>query len=65
MPCDVDLRDFGSCTAAGTGRCSVELYCLRSDSGLEVDVTTWGATVVSVRVPDRGGVTEEITLNHR
>ena len=33
--------------------------------GLEVSVSSWGATVVSVRAPDRDGAVEEVTLNHR
>jgi len=31
--------------------------------GLEVTVTNFGATLVSLRVPDRAGVLEEVTLN--
>lgn len=59
---EVSVHDFG-CTA-GASRRSVELYCFRSPGGLAVDVATWGATVVSVRTPDRDGVVEEVTLNH-
>ena len=56
----VEKRDFGS-----AHKTSVALYCIRSPGGLEADITTWGAAVVSVRVPNRDGVVEEVTLNHR
>jgi aldose 1-epimerase len=44
---------------------AVEAFMLRNAAGLSVEVTTYGATVLSVRVPPpRGGPAEEVTLCH-
>lgn len=40
----------------------VELYLLRSASGIEASVATWGATLVSLRVPDRRGELADVVL---
>ena len=33
----------------------VDLYTLMNDAGLKAKVTTWGACLVEMHVPDRGG----------
>lgn len=38
------------------------LFTLRNSNGLEVTITSLGATVVSVRVPDRDGAFEDVVL---
>eukprot|EP01050_Picozoa_sp_SAG11_P041867 SAG11_NODE_18982_length_476_cov_1.944297_2_plen_81_part_01 len=46
---------------------AVKIYRFRNTrvDGLEVDVSTWGATIVSVRCPDQDGTMAEVSLNHR
>jgi aldose 1-epimerase len=39
---------------------SAELYTLTNPNGAEVRVATYGGTVVSLRVPDRSGVTADV-----
>ena len=41
----------------------VDLYTLANDKGLKAEIITYGATLVSVEVPDRDGRCENITLN--
>ena len=49
---------------AGSGA-PVEAFTLRNSGGMSVEVTTYGATILSVKVPPRGGGTaEEVTLCH-
>ncbi|MGQ9592175.1 MAG: aldose epimerase family protein [Planctomycetota bacterium] len=55
---DLVKRPFG---IAKDGR-PVELYTLRNARGMEVDIATYGGTVVSVRVPDRAGKTGDVVL---
>ncbi len=40
----------------------VELYTLRNKHGMEIDVATYGGTIVSLRTPDREGRTGDIVL---
>lgn len=40
------------------------LYTLRNSNGLEAAITNFGATVVSLRVPDRTGKLEDIVLGY-
>jgi len=42
----------------------VALHTLGNDLGLTAQVSEFGATLVSVRVPDRQGVIAEVTLGH-
>jgi aldose 1-epimerase len=55
-----------SCTKSGFGTMpdgrSVELYTLTNSNGVIVTITTYGATVVSIIVPDRNGVFGDISL---
>jgi aldose 1-epimerase len=36
-------------------------YSLRNSSGLEVDFLDYGGRITSIRVPDRGGIAEDVT----
>ena len=40
----------------------VQLYRLRSDSGVEVSACTYGATITSILVPGRGGTRADVVL---
>ncbi len=53
----IEKKPFGK-TAAGE---EVELYTLRNGK-LEVSIATWGATVTSLRVPDRNGAIADVVL---
>lgn len=44
---------------------AVELFTLRNGRGLEAQVMTLGATLVTVRAPDRGGKLQPVTLYKR
>lgn len=41
---------------------SVDLYTLRNPSGMEVNITNYGAIVVSIKVPDRSGRPGDVVL---
>jgi len=41
---------------------TIELFTLKNDKGMEVSVMTWGATLVSVKVPDRAGHFDDVVL---
>jgi aldose 1-epimerase len=41
---------------------AVELYTLTNRSGVEAKITTYGGTVVSLKVPDRAGKFEDVVL---
>ncbi len=43
---------------------SVVLYTLRNDHGMVVTLTNWGASIVSIQVPDRSGETADVTLGY-
>jgi aldose 1-epimerase len=58
MSISIEERDFGR-LPDGT---AVSLYTLSSDTGLSVSVSSYGAIVTSVRVPDRNGSIDEVTL---
>lgn len=53
----MECRPFGTLPDGRT----VELYTLRS-SAAQVDIATLGATIVSVRLPDRNGVWADVVL---
>ncbi|MBV4360086.1 aldose epimerase family protein [Pinibacter aurantiacus] len=42
----------------------VWLFRLSNDKGLEVSVTSYGATVVSIMMPDKNGVVENVVLGY-
>ncbi|MEO2016960.1 MAG: aldose epimerase family protein [Fuerstiella sp.] len=52
------MTDFGK-TKDGT---AVELYTLKSDTGLVAKVMTRGATLVQIHVPDKDGKSEDVIL---
>jgi aldose 1-epimerase len=54
----ITRRPFGR---APTGE-EVPLYTLTNARGMQVAVTPWGATVVSVKVPDRHGKLDDVVL---
>ena len=53
----IEKKPFGK-TAAGQ---EIDLYTLRNGK-VEVSIATWGATVTSIRVPDRGGALADVVL---
>lgn len=55
---DLTMKDFGQ-TEAGQ---SVKLYTLKNASGAEAAITTYGARVVNLRVPDKSGNLADIVL---
>lgn len=56
----IDVVPYGT-TASGV---PVSLYRLRNAAGMEVDLTNYGATVTSIRVPDRAGRIDDVTLGY-
>lgn len=40
----------------------VSLYTLKNAKGMEVGITPWGATIVSIKVPDRKGNMKDVVL---
>jgi len=57
---DVQKEPFGR-TAGGT---AVEIYTLTNGKGLKVRVMTYGATLVSLEIPDRTGKPGDIVLGY-
>src|ERR1700726_1910025 len=53
-------QSFGK-TASGE---QVDLYSLTNKKGVEVSITNFGATVVTLRVPDRAGKAADIVLGY-
>lgn len=54
-------KDFFGKTRDGR---STHLYTLSNSHGLEVVLCEYGATIVSIRVPDRSGHVDDIVLGH-
>jgi aldose 1-epimerase len=54
----VEKRDFGT----GNDCKAVELYTIRNDSGASVDVITYGATLQSIKMPDKNGKCADVTI---
>ena len=54
----VEVSSFG---ALPDGR-EVELYTLRNDTGGEVSIMTYGAAIVSLMMPDREGILDDVVL---
>jgi aldose 1-epimerase len=53
----VAVQPFGSLSSGQ----KVDLYTLTNDKGMIVTITNYGATVVSIKVPDRAGHVDDIT----
>jgi len=43
---------------------AIELFTLKNDKGMEVSVMDWGATIVSIKVPDRTGHFDDVVLGY-
>jgi aldose 1-epimerase len=56
----VEKQPFGT-TAAGV---AVDIYSLTNTSGAKVKITTYGARVVSIEVPDRSGKLGDVALGY-
>jgi aldose 1-epimerase len=41
---------------------TIELFALKNDKGMEVTVMTWGAAIVSLKVPDAAGHFDDVVL---
>ena len=54
----VQIQPFG---AINSGQ-KADLYVLRNNKGMAVSITNYGATVVSIKVPDRSGKIDDVTL---
>ncbi len=61
QPAKVTSEDWGK---LGTGQ-AVELYTLRSATGAEATITTYGARVVTLKMPDKAGKFGDIVLVSR
>jgi aldose 1-epimerase len=57
---DIKKRPFGKTT----DETLVDLYTLATTQGMTVEITNYGATVVSVTVPDRDGKPGNVTLGY-
>ncbi len=57
--CLVTKRLYG-CTPTGK---KVDLYTISNNAGMEINVMTLGATLITVKTPDRHGVSDVITLH--
>lgn len=43
---------------------TVKVFTLTDGKGMEVKLITWGATVISLKVPDKNGLYEDVTLGY-
>jgi len=59
-PPTIETRSFG---ATHSGK-ETQLYVLRNNHGMEVAITNLGATVVSIKVPDRTGHLDDVVLGY-
>lgn len=57
---DVTREPFGNLSDETT----VEIYTIKNDKGLKAGLMTYGATLVSLEVPDRDGNPDDIVLGH-
>ena len=58
---EASSRVFGRIATTGA---NVEAVTMKNASGMSVQVTNYGATILSVKVPGSVGITEEMTLCH-
>jgi len=54
----IPSREFGKDASGG----SVQIYTLKNSKGMEIQITPYGATLVSVKVPDRKGEFADVVL---
>jgi aldose 1-epimerase len=54
----IPSREFGK-DSRGT---AVPIYTLKNEKGMEIQITPYGATLVSVKVPDRSGDVADVVL---
>src|SRR5437762_5419020 len=57
----VEKRSFGK-TPEGA---AIDLYVLKNKNGVEVEVITFGATLVSLKAPDRSGNMADVVLGYK
>jgi aldose 1-epimerase len=57
----VEKRAFGK-TPEGA---AIDLYVLKNKNGVEADVITFGATLISLKTPDRSGNTADVVLGYK
>jgi aldose 1-epimerase len=60
MTAAVTGKPFGKSPEGKT----IELFTLKNDKGMETAITTWGATVVSLKVPDAKGHIDDVVLGY-
>jgi aldose 1-epimerase len=56
----VEKKAFGKSSDGS----AVDLFTLVNEKGMEVTITNWGATIVSVLVPDRSGNKADVVLGY-
>jgi aldose 1-epimerase len=56
----IEKRAFGK-TPDGT---AIDLYVLNNKNGVEADITTFGAALVALKVPDKSGNTADVLLGY-
>jgi aldose 1-epimerase len=54
----IPSREFGKDSSGG----AVQIYTLKNAKGMEIQITPYGATLVSVKVPDRKGDFADVVL---
>ena len=54
----VTVKPFGTMPDGQT----VQMYRLKNDNGMEVDIITYGGAVQSIKVPDKNGKIEDVAL---
>ena len=56
----IEKRSFG---AIHSGK-ETQLYTMKNNRGMEVSITTYGATIVSIKVPDRSAHVDDVALGY-
>lgn len=54
----VEKKEFGT-TPAGQ---KVDIYTLKNQKGMEINIMTYGGIITSLKVPNKAGVSEEVVL---
>src|SRR5262245_37103965 len=47
-----------------SGNEAIDLFTLTNAQGMEADIMTYGGIIVSLKVPDRNGKVQEVTLGY-